>query len=570
MKQKKLEDILSAALKINPMKKIFVILTLFCFGAIQAQPQKINYQAVAVNASGITVKNRVISLRLSILDSSSTGSVLYSETHQPTTDGIGQFSVYLGGGTAVSGAFSNIPWGNTKDKFLKAEADLAGGMNYVLMGVSQVVSVPYALQASSLKEGATITGANGSQYTLTVGTNGPVWACFPPTTQANAGANQLNVCGNIVTLSGNTAAGMTPTWRIISGTGGSIISNTFTGIRGNAYNLRYSLANACGTTDDTLQISFALPTTLAIAGPDQLSLAGTTATLAANSPTSGETGTWTILTGNGAILNNSNSPSATFTKGTDSVYLLEWTIFGYCGISRDTVKVSFQNQLVMNVPCPGVTTVTYAGENYPTVQIGTQCWFAKNLNVGTIIQGTNNQTNNSILEKYCYDNVPANCSTYGGLYQWAEAVQYQNGASNSTSLISAFTGNVRGICPTGWHLPSDAEYCTITKFLDTVVNCLTRGPSGTIAGGKMKSVSGLWTVPNTGATNLSGFSALPGGFRENPGNFYQISVFTAFWTSDESSNNQAVERYFTNSGQNFGRNYYFNKSYGFSVRCLKD
>jgi hypothetical protein len=107
------------------MKKLIFTLTLLCFGLFaQAQPQKVNYQAVAVNASGVTVKNRVISLKLSILDSSSTGSVLYSETHQPTTDGSGQFSVYLGGGTAVSGTFSNIPWGNTKDKFLKAEADL--------------------------------------------------------------------------------------------------------------------------------------------------------------------------------------------------------------------------------------------------------------------------------------------------------------------------------------------------------------------------------------------------------------------------------------------------------------
>jgi hypothetical protein len=132
------------------MKKLNFTFILLALGLMsQAQPQKVNYQAVAVNASGVTVKNRVISLKLSILDSSATGSVLYSETHQPTTDGSGQFSVYLGGGTAVSGTFSNIPWGNTKDKFLKAEADLNGGTNYVLMGVSQVVSVPYALHANS-------------------------------------------------------------------------------------------------------------------------------------------------------------------------------------------------------------------------------------------------------------------------------------------------------------------------------------------------------------------------------------------------------------------------------------
>ena len=158
------------------MRKIYTIFTLLCFGLMaQAQPQKVNYQAVAVNASGGTVKNRVISLRLSILDSSSTGSILYSETHQPTTDGSGQFSVFLGGGTAVSGTFSNIPWGSTKDKFLKAEADFNGGANYVLMGVSQVVSVPYALQAGSLVDSSKVIAQDGIQWSLIVGPNGPEW-----------------------------------------------------------------------------------------------------------------------------------------------------------------------------------------------------------------------------------------------------------------------------------------------------------------------------------------------------------------------------------------------------------
>jgi uncharacterized protein (TIGR02145 family) len=299
------------------------------------------------------------------------------------------------------GAFSNILWNNGKDKFLKAEADVTGGTNYVLMGTSQIVSVPYALAAGSLKEGATITGANGSQYTLTVGANGPTW--------------------------------------------------------------------------------------------------------------------------------NLTNPNVNFS----------------CG-----------------------QAVTYAGESYPTVQIGTQCWFQKNLNVGTMILGANNQTNNSILEKYCYNNDTANCSIYGGLYQWAEAVQYQNGTSNTTSPSPAFTGNVRGICPAGWHLPGDAEYCMLTTFLDATVNCGYIGFSGTDVGGKMMSVNGLWTYPNNGATNSSGFSALPGGF-VNTNGFNTLGFNTYFWSSSDFSSNNAFMRHL-NYGYLYIYRNYFPKNDGFSVRCLKD
>jgi uncharacterized protein (TIGR02145 family) len=396
---------------------------------------------------------------------------------------------------------------------------------------------------------------NGKLYRFSDSPNGPIWTCYPPAIQANAGADQLNVCSNTVTLSGNNATGMTPAWNILSGAGGSVNGTTFTGTRGNAYSLRYSLTNACGTTSDTLQISLALPATVATAGPDQLSLTGTTATLAANAHASGETGTWTITTGSGATLNNANSPTATFTKGTDSAYTLVWTITGPCGTSRDTVNLLF--------PAPIGTAcgqaVSYAGESYPTVQIGTQCWFAKNLNVGTMIQGANDQTNNSTLEKYCYNNDTANCTTYGGLYQWAEAVQYQNGAGISTSPNPAFTGNVRGICPTGWHLPSDAEWGTLETFLG----------GSSVAGGALKSTSGLWISPNTGATNSSGFSALPGGFRNAVGTFYDIGLFTFFWSSSEFSSTNAFLSYLSYNRSNINRGF-TNKYIGYSARCTQD
>ncbi|MBI9038907.1 MAG: hypothetical protein JEY97_12305 [Bacteroidales bacterium] len=149
------------------------------------------------------------------------------------------------------------------------------------------------------------------------------------------------------------------------------------------------------------------------------------------------------------------------------------------------------------------------GQVYTTVEIGTQCWMAENLNIGEMINGNSNMTNNSVIEKYCYVNDAANCEIYGGLYQWNEMMEYST------------TQGVQGICPSGWHLPTDGEWTILTDFLG--------GES--VAGGKMKE-TGIthWNAPNTGATNVSGFTALPGGFRDNNGSFNGLAGGTHFWS----------------------------------------
>jgi len=199
------------------------------------------------------------------------------------------------------------------------------------------------------------------------------------------------------------------------------------------------------------------------------------------------------------------------------------------------------------VPCPGTPTVVYGGQTYNTVQIGTQCWFRENLNIGTKINGISEQTDNGIIEKYCMNDDDANCAIYGGLYQWNEMMQY-------TTIPG-----IQGICPTGWHVPNDAEWTVLTTFLDGLP----------VAGGKMKE-TGLdhWTSPNYGATNTSGFTALPGGIRGGPA-FNDFHSYGHFWTSLSWNATEATNRYL-----------YFNseaaawttwsKTLGMSVRCLKD
>ena len=122
-------------------------------------------------------------------------------------------------------------------------------------------------------------------------------------------------------------------------------------------------------------------------------------------------------------------------------------------------EITFLNTTTTPFVCGDV--ILYGGETYPTVLIGSQCWFQKNLNIGTIISGSSDQTDNGTIEKYCYGDVDATAYTYGGLYQWAETVQYIDGATNTTSPGPPFTGNVQGICPTGWHIPTLSEFSTL-------------------------------------------------------------------------------------------------------------
>ena len=196
--------------------------------------------------------------------------------------------------------------------------------------------------------------------------------------------------------------------------------------------------------------------------------------------------------------------------------------------------------------CGSNVTDTRDGKTYPTVSIGTQCWFAKNLNVGTKVFGSSNQLNNSIIEKYCYNDDDANCAVYGGLYQWDEAMQYST------------TAGAQGLCPDGWHLPTDLEWTTLLTFLG--------GES--IAGGKMKEAGfAHWYTPNTGATNSTGFTGLPSGLRIMDGTFSSITGYIGMWSSTLDGPNVPWYRYlgYAHEGAFLGSS---NKAFGFSLRCL--
>ena len=163
-----------------------------------------------------------------------------------------------------------------------------------------------------------------------------------------------------------------------------------------------------------------------------------------------------------------------------------------------------------------------------------------------------NQTNNGIIEKYCYNDDTANCTTYGGLYQWAEAVQYQNGATNTTLTSPSLTGNVQGICPTGWHMPTYAEFQTLGTTVSNNSNALKAVGQGTGGGA---------------GTNTSGFSALLGGVRGS--GFSTIGHYTFYWSSTEIAAGTSYGLQLDGSDNSivFGT---LSKPYALSVRCLND
>ena len=177
----------------------------------------------------------------------------------------------------------------------------------------------------------------------------------------------------------------------------------------------------------------------------------------------------------------------------------------------------------------------------------------KKYNDGTSIPNETNETTWGALTTgaYCdYNNTPTNSNTYGRLYNWF-AVD-----NNAATKVASNGG--KNVCPTSWHVPSDAEWTTLINFLG--------GES--VAGGKLKEIGiTYWTSPNTGATNESGFTALPGGERQYNGPYSFIGSYGFWWSSKGEANawSYLIRNDLTNVTKRLDLN-----QYGFSVRCIKD
>ena len=225
-------------------------------------------------------------------------------------------------------------------------------------------------------------------------------------------------------------------------------------------------------------------------------------------------------------------------------------VFSFIGCSDD--PVSSNNSTVTDID----------GNVYQTVTIGTHVWMAENLKVthyrnGDPIPNVTDNTEWSGLSTgaYCdYDNDIGNVAVYGRLYNWYAVDSSAN------------------IAPEGWHVATEEEWQQLEVLIGiSQATADSIGRHGTDEGGKLKeSDTTHWFSPNTGATNESGFTALPGGCRDNaPANFMALHICSFFWSSDEYDGDDALYRTMW-----YDESYLccdpYDKGCGFSVRCVRD
>jgi len=281
------------------------------------------------------------------------------------------------------------------------------------------------------------------------------------------------------------------------------------------------------------------------------------------------------VTSNTIVMNSLAAPSVSFTLCFDSVTTINAAAFklkggvpiggvysgpgvnsvtgvftpSSAGIGTKTITYFYQNSfscansksktiIVQAAPsfnCGQNLTDIRDNKVYPTVQLGTQCWMQKNLNYGSSIQGTTEQTDNCMNEKYCYSDNPANCNIYGGLYQWDEVMAYGN------------TPGSQGLCPPGWHIPTQAEWMVLFN------NNLTQG----MAGKPLQD------------SIFNGFRAKESGIVYSNISWKFQGFATLYWSSNPYGAIKALSHGM--NLQNFSvSDYYSNRSNAFAVRCLKD
>jgi uncharacterized protein (TIGR02145 family) len=470
--------------------------------------------------------------------------------------------------------FDGIDWANGI-YFIKTETDPNGGTSYTITGVSQLLSVPYALHA---KTAESITG------TVTE-TDPSVIANFDFTDAANGDLLQFNgtkwvkvtpdyISDYTVIETDVTAheAAITVTESQISDLGTYIETETQTisDVAALDNSVNTQLKNVTNPTDEQDAATKAYVDQLlslfedngmvvvdfSVADTD-ISL-GNSVAFTDNSVLATTTWQWDFGDGNTSTEQN---PTHTYTA--EGTYTVSLTASN--GVLSST-KTKLDYIVVTDGPSSGSFTDARDGNVYQTVVIGTQEWMAENLKYLPSVVGpaTGSEISGFETESYYYvydydgtdvaeAKATANYITYGVLYNWTAAM---DGEASSTTNPSG----IQGVCPAGWHLPSDAEWTELTDYLG--------GTS--VAGGKLKETGTThWNSPNTSATNETGFTALPGGYRSGSGAFYLIGDYGLWWSATENSTGYAWYR-----GMSYDLSYVGrvndDKELGFSVRCLRD
>jgi uncharacterized protein (TIGR02145 family) len=420
------------------MKKILLLISplLFVASTWAQTPQKMSYQAVIRNSSAQLITNTKVGMQISILHDSLNGPIAYSETQTPTTNANGLINIEIGSEIG----FDTINWVEGP-YFLKTETDPTGGTNYTITGISQLLSVPYALHAQTAEN---ISG------TINYNETDPVF--------------------NVSTAKGIKASD-TVNW-----------NNKL-----DSYAETQNLADVLTINDSA----------------------------------------------NGQIKNVTDPTDAQ--DAATKAYV-------------DALSAQFN--LLKNTVKAGGPLIDIEGNVYNVVKIDTQVWMAENLKVTKFNDGTpiplvadSSEWVQIYSYAYCWpeNDEIKNKDTYGALYNWF-AVSHN-------------------LCPTGWHLPSDAEWAFLIDYLG----------GGNIAGSKLKETGTThWHSPNAYATNETGFTALPAGTRVENGIFSHSGITGEWWSSTFFPKSEVAWTYYVAWYDSRVGHRELDPNWGLSVRCLKD
>jgi len=548
--------------------------------ALQAQsPERMSYQAVVRDAGGVLLSNQNVGIRIQILQTSEFGAAVYVETHTRTTNVNGLVSLEIGGGSVVMGSFSGINW-SAGPYFLKTEVDPGGGTSYNIIGTTQLLSVPYALQAKSVTSeadpvfgvspAAGITGTSITNWNTAFGWGNhsglyrpvswvPSWAdvtgkpaTFPPSAHSHSAVDITSgifdaaliptldigtkTSGTLSVSRGGTGATTFTSGNVLIGSGtGAITTLSRSGIDTRAtYPPDAHTHAATDISSGTLNIA-RIPT-------------GTTAsTVSLGNHTHGNiTNTGSIGSTAGRIVTTGASGALQATAGTTAGQMLYWNGTAWVNVAPGSTG---QVLTILNGVPTWTTTIGVGDVSNPTTG---KIWSDRNLGATQVATSS------------------TDANSYGHLYQWGRGTDgHQIRTSGTTTTLSSSDTPGHGNfilapnSPYDWRSPQNTNLWQGVSGVNNPCPAGYRLPTEAEWNAELLS----WSTNNAAGAFASPLKLPVAGSRYfSSGSLFDVGTYGYYWSSTVSST--------------FSRNLVFGsgnasmsslyRAFGYSVRCLKD